>query len=469
MVLRESRLHRSMSSESNDSKGEVEHRPLYPGYVTPTDPNQPAAEVGIKESEEEPRRALRRRSLQVAPDYMHSCLHFAVDLLESLRRNSGATGNVLFSPFVLSSTLMALYNGARGRTADQIARAMHLGLDSCSVASSLPLWYAGLFPSWPDSHKRKFEISHDQCLVHDKSIRIAHGYKHWLSQWCRVEHEDFANDPTDGVVFPTRMTTWIGALTSFSCKAAEEPAFWSEVDRTTSLFLLSLLFIKGKWRDQFHVTRGVFHETHKKSKVVRMMSHTGHFRTSENAALGVRVLELPYRESKKSMVILLPDESQSLRDLERKLTPQHIVQCLDALTDNGPVSVRLPMFRLSDVVDLKQALPALGVRDAFRKDADFSTLCDSPNSPMVSFARHVAVFHARERSSGRMPSVANAQGTANGSGTLHPSADAEGEKQDEGKDEAKFTVDRPFVFLVMNSEPRAALLYGSVRKILGWK
>ncbi|XP_077537220.1 ipis-1-like isoform X5 [Haemaphysalis longicornis] len=362
---------------------------------------------------------------------MHSCLHFAVDLLESLRRNSGATGNVLFSPFVLSSTLMALYNGARGRTADQIARAMHLGLDSCSVASSLPLWYAGLFPSWPDSHKRKFEISHDQCLVHDKSIRIAHGYKHWLSQWCRVEHEDFANDPTDGVVFPTRMTTWIGALTSFSCKAAEEPAFWSEV--------------------------------------VRMMSHTGHFRTSENAALGVRVLELPYRESKKSMVILLPDESQSLRDLERKLTPQHIVQCLDALADNGPVSVRLPMFRLSDVVDLKQALPALGVRDAFRKDADFSTLCDSPNSPMVSFARHVAVFHARERSSGRMPSVANAQGTANGSGTLHPSADAEGEKQDEGKDEAKFTVDRPFVFLVMNSEPRAALLYGSVRKILGWK
>ncbi|KAL1435311.1 hypothetical protein MTO96_011223 [Rhipicephalus appendiculatus] len=123
------------------------------------------------------------------------------------------------------------------------------------------------------------------------------------------------------------------------------------------------------------------------------------------------------------------------------------------------------MFRVSDVIDLKEALPALGVNDAFRQNADFSTLCDSAATPKVSFARHVAVFHARERSSSQIPNYTGAKLPAAGTSTP-PAADNDGEQQDE---EAKFIVDRPFLFLVMNSEPKAVLLFGSVRKIFAWK
>ncbi|XP_075553975.1 iris-like [Dermacentor variabilis] len=402
--------------------------------------------------------------MSLAPDFARSSLQLALELHEVIRESAGSR-NVLFSPFLLSSALVGLYNGARGRTADQIARAAHLGYEEPrQVSTCLPIWHARLFPTWPDSNRRNFEMRHDNCLVYDKGLRLADGYKRWLSRWCRVEAEDFAHDPTDGVVFPTRMTAWIGALTSFSCKTPEDASFWTEVDRTTSLFLLSILFIKGKWRHVFHVTRGFFHETPKKSKVVRMMNQTGHFRTAESVELGASMLEIPYREHKKTMVILVPDPPNSLRDLEGKLSAHQILSCIDRLEDNGPVSVSVPMFRVSDVVDLKEALPALGVKDAFRPDADFSTLCDSAATPKVSFARHVAVFHARERASSRIPKYTGAQAAP---GISTPTAaDDDGEQQEE---QEKFIVDRPFLFLVMNSEPKAVLLFGSVRKIFAWK
>nr|XP_054928085.1 serpin B10-like isoform X2 [Dermacentor andersoni] len=260
--------------------------------------------------------------MSLAPDFARSSLQLALELHEVIRESAGSR-NMLFSPFLLSSALVGLYNGTRGRTADQIARAAHLGYEEPrQVSTCLPIWHARLFPTWPDSNRRNFEMRHDNCLVYDKGLRLADGYKRWLSRWCRVEAEDFANDPTDGVVFPTRMTAWIGALTSFSCKTPEDASFWTEVDRTTSLFLLSILFIKGKWRHVFHVTRGFFHETPKKSK----------------AAPGTS-------------------------------TP--------------------------------------------------------------------------------------------------PAADDDGEQQQE--EQEKFIVDRPFLFLVMNSEPKAVLLFGSVRKIFAWK
>ncbi|XP_075721475.1 iris-like [Rhipicephalus microplus] len=442
-----------------DSEGSVEHQPAFSG-------NSSIIEATTKSGEGTPDDAEKRRREQcmiLAPDFARSSLQCALDLHEVIRESAGSR-NILFSPFMLSSALMALYNGARGRTAEQIARAARLGYDEPPVVSScLPLWHSLLFPTWPDSNRRNFEIHHDCCLVYDKGIRISDGYRKWLSRWCRVEAEDFANDPTDGVVFPTRMTAWIGALTSFSCKTPEDASFWSEVDRSTSLFLLSLLFIKGKWRHVFHVTRGFFHETQKKSKVVRMMSHTGRFRMTHSEEMGASFLELPYREHKKTMVILLPDPPNSLRDLERKLNAHHILACLDKLEDKGPLNVSVPMFRVSDVIDLKEALPALGVNDAFQPDADFSTLCDS--AARVSFARHVAVFHARERSTSQTPKCSGAQLPA-GSTSTPPAADDDGEQKDE---EVKFIVDRPFLFLIMNSEPKAVLLFGSVRKIFAWK
>ncbi|KAL1435310.1 hypothetical protein MTO96_011222 [Rhipicephalus appendiculatus] len=314
-----------------DSEGSVEYQPPFSG-------NSSMIEAAAKKNGEatpESEQYRRDHCITLAPDFARSSLQLALRLHEVVRESAGSR-NVLFSPFMLSSALMALYNGARGRTADQIARAAHLTYDEPPVVSScLPVWHSLLFPTWPDSNRRNFEIRHDCCLVYDKGLRISDGYRKWLSRWCRLEAEDFANDPTDGVVFPTRMTAWIGALTSFSCKTPEDASFWSEVDRSTSLFLLSILFIKGKWRHVFRVTRGFFHETQKKSKVVRMMTQTGRFRTAESEEMGASLLELPYREHKKTMVIFLPQPPSSLRDLERKLNAQHILSCLDKAGGQG--------------------------------------------------------------------------------------------------------------------------------------
>src|SRR5205807_2704219 len=51
---------------------------------------------------------------------------FAFDLYSQLR---GQDGNLFLSPYSISTALAMTYGGARGRTAEQMAKALHFTLD----------------------------------------------------------------------------------------------------------------------------------------------------------------------------------------------------------------------------------------------------------------------------------------------------------------------------------------------------
>ena len=55
---------------------------------------------------------------------------FAVDLYQSLR---GQSGNVFYSPFSISEALAMTWAGARGKTADQMAKTLHFSLDQSKL------------------------------------------------------------------------------------------------------------------------------------------------------------------------------------------------------------------------------------------------------------------------------------------------------------------------------------------------
>jgi serpin B len=62
---------------------------------------------------------------------------FAVDLYGSLKTNAG---NLFFSPSSISTALAMTYAGARGKTAEEMAKTLHFTLPQSSLPPASQHW-----------------------------------------------------------------------------------------------------------------------------------------------------------------------------------------------------------------------------------------------------------------------------------------------------------------------------------------
>ncbi|XP_075724060.1 iris [Rhipicephalus microplus] len=170
--------------------------------------------------------------------------------------------------------------------------------------------------------------------------------------------------------------------------------------------------------------------------------------------IAATVLEVPYHSPLlESLVVFLPDSPfGGLASLERRLSKDKIMDCLDRLEQRGLVDVTLPRLRLCCAMDFARLLPAMGVRDAFGDAADFSDMtgAGAAGRLKVSAAKHFAVFRLGLRSA-----AARSEARLTG---IPPIADCA-----DGRN-LEFTVDRPFLFLVLGKDPSSVVFLGSVTK-----
>ncbi|KAH9372900.1 hypothetical protein HPB48_022921 [Haemaphysalis longicornis] len=256
--------------------------------------------------------------LALAPDITDSFVAFALDLHKKLREVGGSK-NVLFSPFLVTGALIALYRGATGRAAKHLAHLLHVGgVDVYKVVAYYALCHSRLFASWPNHNRTGFSATHDLALIRDRSVDLLEEYVTALSPWCRMEPDFFEEDMGSSVV---RMDLWIRALTAFAFREYAVFGLPPIGNREQTLLVsIAVLFIKGRWRYRFETGYGTFRETSTKVKQVRVMRRVGLFRIGDCAGLDATVLEIPYQDPSKSMVVFLP-RMERLATFEHSLTP----------------------------------------------------------------------------------------------------------------------------------------------------
>ncbi|KAH9375633.1 hypothetical protein HPB48_003294 [Haemaphysalis longicornis] len=179
------------------------------------------------------------------------------------------------------------------------------------------------------------------------------------------------------------------------------------------------------------------------------MRQRGHFPTADfGEELDATALELRYRRHMKSMVFILPRQRDGLASVEKALTGPRLQMCLEKLRGRGCVDLTLPKFSVRQAFDLKDVMPRLGIVDVFIrgladlpgfKAAEVASPTSGLSGQHLSLAVHCASVQTREK------------GHKAGPWTDTP--------------RLKFTVDHPFLFLVISRSPEAVLLMGSVRKI----
>ncbi|KAL1436800.1 hypothetical protein MTO96_049340 [Rhipicephalus appendiculatus] len=298
-------------------------------------------------------------------------------------------------------------------------------------------------------------------LWHDASVHLATSYHKPLAMFSPQIHVmDFATCAEECRLYIDGL---FRALSDFSF---ERPMFSGDcVGPDSRLVFASMALFDSKLPAQFQPSRGWFRNACGSASAVRTLRRLGApYRTGQVYQLcddiAATVLEVPYNSPLlESLVVFLPDSPfGGLTSLERNLSKDKIMDCLDRLEQRGPVDVTLPRLRLRGATDFARLLPAMGVRDAFGDAADFSNMVDADGGSRgagagrlkVSAAKHFAVFRLGLRS-------AAARNEARLTG-LPPIADCA-----DGRN-LEFTVDRPFLFLVLSKDPSSVLFLGSVTK-----
>uniref|UniRef100_A0A1I8PQY7 Serpin domain-containing protein n=1 Tax=Stomoxys calcitrans TaxID=35570 RepID=A0A1I8PQY7_STOCA len=166
----------------------------------------------------------------------------------------------------------------------------------------------------------------------------------------------------------------------------------------TRLVLLNALHFKGNWQckfDEADTHEGDFWTDAEQSVKVQYMRQTAYFNQGYFHKHKFSLLELPYKDSDLSMMILLPDERNGLKEVMEQLKDINLLELTEKISSDEIILV-LPKFKVDFAVDAKNVLQEMGIEKAFSEEADFSGMLEPSEDINISNIFHKASIEVNE-------------------------------------------------------------------------
>ena len=360
---------------------------------------------------------------------------FAVDLYARLRGQQA--GNLFCSPQSIATALAMTSLGARGETAAEMARTLHLSVSQARLPEAYAAFLATLQApkdgTWELSVANRLWGQHgtDFLAPFLEAVRVGFG--------AELGRVDFAQAPDAA---RQEINRWVEAETRRKIQNLLAPG---SVTPLTRLVLTNAIYFRADWAERFDpkaTSDQPFALPGGSTRTVPLM-----FRKVRAGYAGLpdaraKLLELPYRGDALSMVVLLPDAADGLGDLEAQLTAAGLEGWLAAAT-RREVLVYLPRFSVESRFGLAETLAAMGMPAAFSAQADFSGM-NGRRDLSVSAVVHAARVEVDERGT----EAAAATGVAVGVSAARP------------QEPPVFRADHPFVFAIRDRRTGAVLFLG---------
>lgn len=354
---------------------------------------------------------------------------FAADLFARLRESKG---NLAFSPASLSTALAMTYAGARGETAQEMARTLHFTLKPERLHPAFGKWMNEL--NGPGD--RPYELAVANALWANEGESLT-------PEFLKIQADHYgAGLRTINFRSPDArriINQWVAEHTAGKIPDLLQPPHPAP---DTSLALTNAVYFKGDWQEPFSRERTKeepFHLEAGQEAKVAMMHATR--RLPYFKGDGWAAIEMPYAGGDLSMLVLLPDEVGGLSNLEKQVNA-NILSRIRGDQKTRMVEVSLPRFRVEAAIELQDVFSAMGMPLAFRPEADFSGI-DGTKGLYLSAVIHKAYVDVKEE--GTEAAAATAV-LATRAAAIRP------------EPPVVFQADRPFLFLILH-RPSAAILF----------
>ena len=313
---------------------------------------------------------------------------FAFALYAQLRSQEG---NIVFSPYSISSALQMVYAGAAPCTADEMAAALELDLPRPSLYQASRALAAAL-QSHSEQEGLELHIANGLWTQVDAPLREDFLATVRDAFAAEVASLDFRHDPETA---RRSINAWISEQTRTRIPELF-PA--GSLDAMTRVVLGNAVYFNADWQQPFaaDATRPEAFTLLNGDTISVAMMHKNaslHYIRLENA----QMFSLPYSGGHIYMDILLPDAG-AWAEVEATLQAAQLTEAR-ARWRSHDVTLAFPRFRARTQLELPPSLQALGMLEAFSPGrADFSAM-DGGRTLYLSNVLHEAFIEVDEQGS----------------------------------------------------------------------
>lgn len=389
-----------------------------------------------------PQVASQDLALQVAGN-----TRFALDLYGQL---GGSGKNAFASPHSISTALAMAFAGASAQTEQEMAQALHFELPQDRlhpVLNKLDLELASRGQGAKSAGGGAFELSVANSIWARPDGTYLPDYLDLLAinYGAGVHMVDFGGD-TEGA--RQAINAWVAQRTH---DRIMELLRQGDIDANTAMVLVNAIYFNAAWAEPFEADMTSPEPFDAAGSPVTSEMMAGLKEEARYApGDGYEAVELMFDGDELSMLVVVPDAG-TFDAFREGLTAEGLDDILAALYPQE-VYLKLPKFSFSSHVSLKQALEALGMREAFDPmGANFEGICGVPGGPagmVISDVIHEAFVQVAEE--GAEAAAATAVVFAD-AGAAYPPAEP-----------VQLTVDRPFVFFIRDNATGTVLFVGHV-------
>lgn len=358
---------------------------------------------------------------------------FGLDLYGVLAKQEG---NLFLSPYSIHTVLTMTWAGARGQTAEQMARILHLPEKTAWLHAALHRLTREVEQA---GGRREPMLRVANALWGQKGEPFLESFLDLLSRRYggALREVDFVGETERA---RRTINEWASDRTEGKI---EDLVPRDIITKGTRLVLANAIYFKGLWESPFDeddTRKSPFYVSAEEVVEVPMMYQEEEFAYAEGE--GYRALELPYKGGELAMVVLLPNQRGGLGALESELDGQEVFSTLGRMQQRE-VHVYLPRFRLESALGLEEVLSSMGMTDAFSPGkADFSGINGRRNLS-ISAVLHKAFVKVDEEGT----EAAAATGGMVGAASLAPRP-------------VVFRADHPFIFLIRHRPTGLVLFAG---------
>jgi serpin B len=355
---------------------------------------------------------------------------FALNLY---KRYSHGTGNILFSPYSISTALSMTYEGARGETAEEMERVFGFLTNPSDRLPSVASIYNNL-----NQGEHDYTLHTVNALWIQQDYQVLEDYLDCISSYYGGDANilDFVSNPEESRRI---INKWVEDRTNERIKDLFPSG---SIDSLVRLVLTNAIYFKGDWLYEFDPdeTRVEnFYVTPSTVVEVDMMNIHETFNYAETEDL--QLLELPYSSEEISMLVLLPKEGH-MDEVEAQISTQRLGELVEMMGETD-VDVYLPRFTFDTKYFMVDDLADMGMPTAFTADADFSGMTGT-RELYIDKVIHQAYIEVNEKGT----EAAAATGVS-----MRLSAALPGEV---------FLADRPFIFLIRDLDTGVIMFMGRV-------
>ena len=406
-------------------------------FLYPYNPGQP------------PRANETGRTKEGIKEVINANNQFALELYSELAQSG--QNNIFYSPYSIFTALAMTYEGAKGKTAQEIKSVFHFPENNILEPN-----FAKIYNDLNKPNK-DYALTTGNALWVQKNFGLLKDYTQRVEEYYggKATNLDFVNETEKSRQI---INSFIEEQTNNKIVNLIPTGF---LDALTRLVLTNAIYFKGEWVWQFDKNNTKEMEFHisptkvVKTPIMYMDPKKAKFKYADLEKL--QILELPYKGDQISMLILLPKQggkydpktgesinyNYTLQDIEKDLTIEKLKEWKKQLKETKLGSVYLPKFEIKTKYFLNKDLKALGMPTAFSSEADFSGMTGRRDL-FIDFVIHQAYVKVDEK------------------GTEAAAATAVGMKWTAVAPRNIFRADHPFIFIIQQKDTGNILFLGRV-------